>query len=68
MIKKEYLLFFFLCVIMFIVIWGDLMNINDFDYVLPQELIAQTPLEKRDSSRLLVMDKVSGVLGNDEGV
>ena len=47
---------------MFIVIWGDLMNINDFDYVLPQELIAQTPLEKRDSSRLLVMDKESGEL------
>jgi S-adenosylmethionine:tRNA ribosyltransferase-isomerase len=38
------------------------MNINDFDYDLPQELIAQTPLEKRDSSRLLVMDKVSGEL------
>ena len=38
------------------------MNINDFDYDLPQELIAQTPLEKRDSSRLLVMDKNSGEL------
>ena len=38
------------------------MNINDFDYDLPQELIAQTPLEKRDSSRLLIMDKNSGEL------
>lgn len=36
------------------------MNVNDFDYVLPEELIAQTPLEKRDSSKLLVMDKNSG--------
>jgi len=38
------------------------MNINEFDYDLPQELIAQTPLEKRDSSRLLVMDKNTGEL------
>ena len=38
------------------------MNINEFDYDLPQELIAQTPLEKRDSSRLLIMDKNSGEL------
>ena len=33
------------------------MNINEFDYELPKELIAQTPLEKRDDSRLLIMDK-----------
>lgn len=32
------------------------MNINDFDFDLPEELIAQTPLEQRDSSRLLVLD------------
>ncbi len=38
------------------------MDINDFDYYLPQELIAQTPLEKRDSSRLLVMDRKTGEL------
>lgn len=38
------------------------MNISEFDYDLPNELIAQTPLEKRDSSRLLVMDKKSGEL------
>ncbi len=36
------------------------MNINDFDYELPKELIAQTPAEKRDSSRLLVVDRQSG--------
>ena len=31
------------------------MNIKDFDFDLPEELIAQTPLEKRDSSKLLVI-------------
>ena len=38
------------------------MKVEEFDYDLPQELIAQTPLEKRDSSRLLVMDKNTGEL------
>lgn len=37
---------------------------KDFWYDLPQELIAQTPLEKRDSSRLLVMDKKTGELSH----
>ena len=36
------------------------MKTHDFWYDLPEELIAQTPLEKRDSSRLLVMDRSSG--------
>jgi len=36
------------------------MKTEDFDYELPKELIAQTPLEKRDESRLLVLDKESG--------
>ena len=36
------------------------MNVSDFDYELPKELIAQTPLKVRDSSRLLIMDKNSG--------
>lgn len=33
------------------------MNTTDFDFDLPEELIAQTPLEVRDSSRLLILDK-----------
>ena len=36
------------------------MKTHDFWYELPEELIAQTPLEKRDSSRLLVLDRSSG--------
>lgn len=36
------------------------MKTSDFDYELPERLIAQTPLEKRDSSRLLVLDKETG--------
>ncbi len=36
------------------------MKTSDYYYELPKELIAQTPLEKRDSSRLLVLDKTSG--------
>ncbi|RKQ37895.1 tRNA preQ1(34) S-adenosylmethionine ribosyltransferase-isomerase QueA [Oceanobacillus halophilus] len=35
------------------------MNIEDFDFDLPEELIAQTPLKDRTSSRLLVLDKES---------
>ena len=36
------------------------MRTDDFDYYLPEELIAQTPLLKRDTSRLLVLDKKTG--------
>ena len=36
------------------------MKTSDFDYYLPEELIAQTPVEPRDSSRLLVYDRNSG--------
>ena len=36
------------------------MKTDDFDFYLPEELIAQTPLEKCDSSRLLVLDKKTG--------
>lgn len=36
------------------------MKTSDFYYDLPKELIAQTPVEPRDSSRLLVLDKTSG--------
>ena len=33
------------------------MNVSDFYYDLPEELIAQTPIEKRDESRLMVLDR-----------
>ena len=36
------------------------MKTSDFWYDLPEELIAQTPLQQRDSSRLLVLDRISG--------
>ena len=38
------------------------MDIREFDYILPEELIAQTPLEHRDQSRLLVVHKSNSVL------
>ena len=38
------------------------MKTHDFWYDLPEELIAQTPLERRDSSRLLVLDRSTGAL------
>lgn len=40
------------------------MKTKDFWYDLPEELIAQTPLEKRDTSRLLVMDRNSGEISH----
>ena len=36
------------------------MKTDDFNYDLPEELIAQTPIEKRDSSKLMILDKNSG--------
>ena len=36
------------------------MDVKDFDYELPEELIAQDPLEDRSSSRLMVLDKTTG--------
>ena len=36
------------------------MKTDDFDYELPERLIAQTPIEKRDESKLLVLDKKTG--------
>ncbi len=33
------------------------MKVTDFDYDLPEELIAQTPIEKRDESRLMILDR-----------
>lgn len=35
------------------------MNINDFDYVLPEHLIAQMPADKRENSKMLVLDRVN---------
>jgi len=36
------------------------MKTNDFNYELPNELIAQTPIEKRDNSKLMVLNKKTG--------
>lgn len=38
------------------------MRTNDFDYHLPEDLIAQTPIEPRDAARLLVLHKRSGAV------
>lgn len=40
------------------------MNVKDFDFYLPEELIAQHPLERRDTSRLMVLDKESGEISH----
>ena len=40
------------------------MKTSDFNFELPQELIAQTPLERRDASRLMTLDKVTGETGH----
>ena len=36
------------------------MDVKDFDYDLPEELIAQDPLEDRSASRLMILDKETG--------
>lgn len=41
------------------------MKTEDFDYYLPEHLIAQTPLEKRDSSKLLILDKETGEIKHE---
>lgn len=41
-----------------------MLTTEDFDFDLPEELIAQTPLEKRDSSRLLVLDRETGQIAD----
>lgn len=40
------------------------MRVDEFDYYLPPELIAQTPLQKRDESRLLVLDRRNGSISH----
>ena len=41
------------------------MKTDDFDYYLPEELIAQTPLEKRDDSKLMILDKKTGEIKHE---
>ena len=41
------------------------MRTSDFDYDLPEELIAQTPLEPRDHSKLMLVDRDVGALSHD---
>ena len=36
---------------------GNAVKVSEFNYELPEELIAQTPIEKRDESRLMILDK-----------
>ena len=41
------------------------MKTDDFDYFLPEDLIAQTPLKQRDHSKLLVLDKKTGEITHE---
>jgi S-adenosylmethionine:tRNA ribosyltransferase-isomerase len=42
------------------------MRVSDFDYDLPKELIAQVPLEKRDLSRMMVLDRGKGKISHSQ--
>lgn len=42
------------------------MHLSDFDYELPEELIAQQPLEQRDASRMLILDRATQTLTNSK--
>src|SRR5919206_3440961 len=37
---------------------------SDYDFTLPEELIAQTPLARRDASRLMVVDRTAGTIAH----
>ena len=41
------------------------MKVSDFDYKLPNELIAQNPIDKREYSKLLIMDRFTGKVKHD---
>jgi len=41
------------------------MKLSDYDFDLPQELIAQTPAERRDQSRLMVVDRTNATISHD---
>ena len=43
---------------------GSKLNIEEFDYHLPESLIAQTPLKNRDQSRLLVLQRETGEMAH----
>ncbi len=40
------------------------MKLEEFDYYLPEELIAQVPIEKRDESKLMVLDRRKKTIDN----
>src|ERR1700682_4639542 len=42
------------------------MQLSEFDYELPEELIAQEPLERRDASRMLILDRNTQTLGDSK--
>ncbi len=42
-----------------------MLKTSDFNYDLPEELIAQTPIEQRDHSRLMVLDRASGEISHE---
>ena len=42
------------------------MRLDEFDYVLPEELIAQEPAVRRDASRLLLLDRQSGAVSHTD--
>jgi S-adenosylmethionine:tRNA ribosyltransferase-isomerase len=41
------------------------MNINEFDYYLPEDRIAQTPLKNRSDSKLMILDKKTGAIKHE---
>ena len=41
------------------------MKTDDFDFYLPENLIAQTPIEKRDSSKLMILNKETGEIKHE---